>query len=65
MITAFAKWFHREFASDPELGAIYLFQMAFETTGGYAWEYLEKTGDKQYTRDIFRKAAKLILQEVV
>jgi len=63
-ITAFAKWFYGEFNSDPAAGANYLANLAFNSSGGVAWEYLEKTGDKNYTPETFLKAANIVLAEM-
>lgn len=61
---AFHAFFHSNFADNLEEGAMYLFQCA--ATGGpdnLIWAFLERTGDKNYTPDTFRKAAQLILDE--
>lgn len=66
MYIAFIKWFQKSYSSCMEEGAMFLAQMAFHSTShSPVWEYLEKTGDKEYTKETFLKASKLILEEIV
>lgn len=63
--TAFARWFYKNFADNPQKGAAYLFGMCGKgMLGDVGWEYLKRTGDKEYSINTFIKAAELILAEV-
>ena len=64
-MTAFSSWFKRNFKDNVDDGARYLFGMAYGigAPSSIVWDYLEKTGDKNYNEETFLKAAKLILDE--
>lgn len=62
-MSAFEKWFQREFAEHPDSGAEYLYNCC--VLGGQesvVWDWLGKTGHKTYTKETFVKAAHLILE---
>lgn len=61
--TAFEHWFRGAFADTPEQGAQYIYRCARD--GGkdsLVFEYLEATGDKEWTPQTFMKAALLVLE---
>lgn len=60
-MSAFEKWFTINFKENIEVGADYIIHCANGSSDSVVWEYLDKTGDKQYTRETFIKAAKLIM----
>lgn len=65
MVTAFERWYTREFGQSEVAGTYYLMASisgAPLPPDSVIWTYLEKTGDKKYTLETFEKAHRLILE---
>lgn len=61
-MSAFEKWFTLNFKENIEVGADYIVHCcAHGPSDSVVWDYLDKTGDRQYTRETFIKAAKIIM----
>ncbi|MBA3755314.1 MAG: hypothetical protein H0X02_03385 [Nitrosomonas sp.] len=61
---AFSKWFAETFKDDIDVGAAYLVHCCRNgPPEAMVWDYLDKTGDKTYTRETFYKAARIIFKE--
>ena len=64
-MTAFEKWFKKQFENDVTAGAIYLFDCCMTgPSDSTVWQYLEKTGDEYYTIETFKKASKELLKGI-
>ena len=63
-MSAFEKWFQINFRENVTEGAQHLFECCRDGgSDSVAWDWLDKTGDKQFSNETFIKAAKLILEE--
>ena len=63
--TAFAKWMRENTDGDVELCASYLTSMCMTAPeDSIVWDLLRETGDTEYRRETFIKAAKILLEVV-
>jgi hypothetical protein len=64
-LTAFEKWFHRNFAESPDKGARYLIQIVANGPGdSVVWDYLELAGSEAgINRATFLEAAHIIIRK--
>jgi hypothetical protein len=58
---AFINWFKQTFKDRKDEGISHLISLAGDGSG--VWDYLERTGDKEYTFDTFSKAYDLLMAE--
>ena len=60
---AHVNWFKQTFGDNKQEGEFYLLDLAKASSGSFVWDYLERTGDKEYNFDTFSKAYDLIMKE--
>jgi hypothetical protein len=58
---AFEEWLKQSSSGDVETAAFILFDTARHPGSEIVWEYLDQTGDKEYSPNTFLKAARLII----
>ena len=62
MMNAFNQWFKNQYEQSPESAISYLFDCCLKQPDSVVWEYLQKTGDTEFTPETFHKAAQLIIK---